>query len=98
MVHPVIVGAIAGVIRAILGWHRSKEKFELYKFLRTLSISSIIGAIIGWFFPIQDPRVIFAVVFTGTVSIEELIRGYLKSDVIYEVKKNAKKKKKNRNK
>jgi len=74
----IIVGAVAGVTRAVVGYLRNsaEEDFEAYKFLRTTVLSAILGAIAGIY--ITDLKLLFASVFTGAVIIEDLLKGALK--------------------
>lgn len=72
----VLVGITAGLLRGVLGFLKSKEPFNLFKFLRTILISSISGGIVGLY--IQDPLFVFSYAFTQTVVVEEIIISYLK--------------------
>jgi len=74
----ILVGIGAGIVRAVFGWAKSEESFDLKKFIRTLIISAISGGIAGVY--ITDLYQVFAAAFTGTVIIEDLlVAAYKKS-------------------
>lgn len=70
-----LIGCIAGGLRVGLGYLKNsiEEAFDWDKALRTLLIGIITGGIIGFFYPIPNPKELFAVVFLGTVTVEELL-------------------------
>lgn len=74
----VIIGAIAGALRVILGYLKHDEIFDKSKAIRTLCIAIIEGGLIGVFYPISDLKTLFAVVFAGTVTLEELLKAVLR--------------------
>ena len=76
MLHPIVVGIIAGVVRAFFGWAKSGEKWSWTKFCRTMLIFAITGGIIGIY--ITDPAKVFAMSFVG-VPIEDFLNGIYKS-------------------
>lgn len=67
---PIAIGIIAGIVRSIFGWAKSKERWSWLKFVRTLIIFAITGGIIGFY--ISDPGIVFAMSFIG-VPIEDFL-------------------------
>lgn len=73
---PVFAGALGGIARALVGWAKSKEKFNKNKFLKTLVLSTVLGGIVGVY--IADPKFVFALAVTGNVLIEDTLKAFLK--------------------
>lgn len=65
------IGLLAGGLRALIGWWKSGEAWAGWKTGRTLAIAAIEGAVIGGLAN-QDPRILFAEVYGGTIALEEL--------------------------
>lgn len=75
-----VIGAVAGALRIGLGYlkHSDEETFETQKAIRTLGIAIIEGGLIGIFYPIADLKTLFAIVFMGTVALEEILTAIIK--------------------
>ena len=71
----IISGLAAGIVRALFGWAKSEENFDVKKFIRTLIIFGITGGIIGIY--VTDPLLVFAMSFIG-VPIEDFLNGIYK--------------------
>lgn len=74
----VLTGLFAGFIRAIVGYCRNaKEGFVLEKFGKTLVLSMVIGFVTAIFIT-QNLAMIFAVTFVSDVTIEDVLKGFIK--------------------
>jgi len=76
MVHPVLAGIGAGIVRAFFGWAKSDEEWDWLKFIRTLVIFAITGGVIGLF--TSNPLEVFLLTFVG-VPLEDFLNGLYKS-------------------
>ena len=70
-----IWGAIAGGIRALVGWLKSGEAFNMAKFSKTLVVSMLIGIFVS--FQIQNPIELMAIVIGGEVIFEDVVKGFI---------------------
>jgi len=74
-----IVGLVAGILRALLGYKKSGEDFEYQKFLTDVIFSVIIAPVLYLFVGITEMAHLFLFVFFGDVFIIELLKGIFKN-------------------
>ena len=67
----ILAGAIAGVLRSIIGYIESGEPFNMKLFLYTLLRTSILGASIGYGLNQEFINVFFQVYFADTLILNK---------------------------
>jgi len=70
-----IVGLVAGILRATLGYKKSGEDFEFKKFLTDVVFSIVIAPVLYLFVGVTEMAHLFLFVFFGDVFIIELLKG-----------------------
>lgn len=73
IIFAILVGILAGLTRVTIGYLKNPaNQFNKNTALRTTLIAMIEGGIIGAYFP-MGLETLFAVVFMGTVTVEEAL-------------------------
>ena len=76
-ISPVLAGGAAGFLRAGFGYLKARfkhgEAFAFGKFGTTLSLTTILGGLVGYFMIGADPVFIGAVAMSGGVIIDSIV-------------------------
>ena len=74
---PIIAGAAGGFLRSGVGYlkNRSKhgDKFEVFKFSKTIVLMTALGGVVGVFMTSPDPVFVGAVAMSGGVILDALV-------------------------
>ncbi len=74
---PIVVGGFAGFLRAGFGYLKARfkhgEAFAFGKFLKTIVLTTILGAMLGYFMVRPDPVYVGAVALSGGVMIDSIV-------------------------
>lgn len=75
----ILVGILAGAFRVVIGWFKSGENWNGGKAVQTMIVATITGGVIGAALQTDNLMLVFAFVFTGAVTAEDLLKGIIEN-------------------